>query len=154
MKKQVKKNGEIEYFLMNSADDPREFYAELGHVFASADIRKELDGYPINNDAERMWIVVFEGDRLIGFRSFGYKNDDEAVFFDSWVHPDFRHNGIYRTMIDLAVKEIRKAGRTSISAIANEKSLLILTKKGFEETRKRGRFTYLKMDIPLKEDGK
>ena len=55
-------------------------------------------------------------------------------------------------MIDLAVKEIRKAGRASISAIANERSLPILIKKGFEETSKRGRFTYLKMEIPLKEE--
>jgi len=152
MKKHVKKNGEIEYFLMNCEDDERGFYADIGHIFASAEIRKELDGYPINNDTQRMWIVAFEGERLIGFRSFGYKNDDEAVFFDSWVHPDFRHNGIYRTMIDLAVKEIRKAGRASISAIANERSLPILIKKGFEETSKRGRFTYLKMEIPLKEE--
>jgi GNAT superfamily N-acetyltransferase len=151
MKTQVKQNGEIEYYLMNSADDPRGFYAEVGHIFADAEIRKELDGYPINNDAERMWIAAFEGERLIGFRSFGYKNDENAVFFDSWVHPDFRHNGVYRTMIDLAIKEIRKTGRTSINAIANEKSLPILSKKGFEETHKRGRFTYLRMEIPMKE---
>lgn len=152
MKKQVKKSGEITYYLMNSTDDPRDFYAELGHVFASAEIRKELDGYPINNDAERMWVVAFEGDRLIGFRSFGYKSDDDAVFFDSWVHPDFRHNGVYRTMIDLAIKEIRKTGRTAINAIANDKSLPILSKRGFKETRKRGRFTYLRLGIPFKEE--
>lgn len=150
MKKLLQQDGDIAYYLMNSADSPQEFYADLGHIFASAEIRKDLDGYPINNDDERLWIIAFDGDRVIGFRSLGYKNDDEAVFFDSWVHPDFRHNGIYRTMIDFAVKEIRKAGRTSVNAIANEKSLPILTKKGFEETRKRGRFTYLRLELPMK----
>ncbi|MDI9423592.1 MAG: GNAT family N-acetyltransferase [Spirochaetota bacterium] len=154
MKKILKKSGELEYFLMSSADDPRGFYSETGHIFASAAIRKELDGYPINNDDERLWICAFEGERLVGFRSFGYKNDEEAVFFDSWVHSDFRGNGIYRTMIDLALKEIRKNGRTHVTAIANEKSLPILLKKGFEEVRKRGRFTYLRLEMPYKEDEK
>ena len=44
MKKILKKSGELEYFLMSSADDPRGFYSETGHIFASAAIRKELDG--------------------------------------------------------------------------------------------------------------
>lgn len=150
MKELLKKEGDLEYYLMSSADEPRNFYADLGHIFASSEIRKELDGYPINNESERLWIVAMEDTAVVGFRSFGFKSDEDAVFYDSWVHPDRRNNGIYKKMIDFAITEIKKAGRTAVNAIANEKSLPILSKKGFAKTRKRGRFSYLRLEIPMR----
>ena len=152
MKKLLRQDGDIAYYLMNSADSPREFYADLGHIFASAEIRKELDGYAINNDDGRLWIVAMEDVAVIGFRSFGLKSGDEnqAVFYDAWVHPDRRNNGIYRKLIDYALSEIRKLGRSEVLAIANERSLPVLSKRGFTEYRKRGRFTYLRLELPTK----
>ena len=152
MKKLLQQDGDIAYYLMNSADSPREFYADLGHIFASAEIRKDLDGYPINNDDERLWIIAMEDVAVIGFRSFGLKsgNEDTAVFYDAWVHPDRRNNGIYRKLVDFALKEVRKLGRSEVLAIANERSLPALSKRGFVEYRKRGRFTYLRLELPTK----
>jgi GNAT superfamily N-acetyltransferase len=152
MKKLLRQDGDIAYYLMSSADSPREFYADLGHIFASTEIRKELDGYAINNDDERLWIVTMEDVAVIGFLSFGLKsnNENQAIFYDAWVHPDRRNNGIYRKLINLSLSKIRKLERSEVLVIANERSLPVLSKCGFTEYRKRGRFTYLRLELPMK----
>lgn len=147
MKELLSRSGELCYYLMGSKDSPREFYADMGWIFASAEIRKDLDDYPINNDGDRLWIVAMEGEMVVGFRSFGFKNDTDAVFFDAWVRPERRGNGVYRKMLDLALKHVRKGGRICVTAIANANSLPALTKAGFKETRRRGKFAYLRLDM-------
>lgn len=143
----IVKGSPVRFYLMNSADDPHDFYGEMGHVFASADIRKELDGYPINNDNDRYWIVAFnKKGKLVGFRAFG-NSDEKGYFYDTWIDEQFRGTGIYRVMFDHAESELVDRGVKTISVIGNEKARPILEKFGFVVDRMRGRFAYMHKEI-------
>ena len=85
----------ITYRLMSSADDEKEFYAVMGKFFASAKVRRDFHGYPLNNDDARQWIVAFDGENVIGFGSFGVDKNEIGHLYDAWVHPDFRKRGIH-----------------------------------------------------------
>ncbi|MDI9393288.1 MAG: GNAT family N-acetyltransferase [Synergistota bacterium] len=136
----------VKFYLMNSADDPYSFYGEMGYIFASAEIRKELDGYPINNDPGRQWVVAFRNDDIVGFRSFG-QSEGKGVFYEAWVAPQYRRSGIYRAMLALAESELTDKNVKIISVVANEKARPILEKFGFDVDRMRGRFAYMHKDL-------
>jgi hypothetical protein len=128
-------------FHMTAEHDPKAFYAEMGHIFASREIRKELDGYPVENEPGRKWVVVYYGDEVVGFRSYDVNEKGEGVYYDAWVREDCRKNGLYRQMLDLAESELKKSfGVSVIKAIGNSTSAPILKKKGFHTVKMRGKF--------------
>lgn len=136
----------VQFYLMNSTDDPRGFYGEMGHIFASAEIRKELDGYPINNDDDRQWIAAFKDGELVGFRAFGHSGE-KGFFYETWIVPQYRKTGIYRVMLKHAESELADKNVKIISVVANEKARPILEKFGFDVDRMRGRFAYMHKDL-------
>jgi ribosomal protein S18 acetylase RimI-like enzyme len=138
---------QYELYRMSAQGDSKEFYAEMGHIFASREIRKELDGYPIDNTPERMWIVAYLGEKVVGFRSYGTDSKGEGVFFDAWVREDCRRNGLYRRMLQLAEQDLREIGARIIRAIGNDNSTPILQEQGFKILRKRGRFNVMEKVI-------
>ena len=126
---------------MKAEDDPKAFYAEMGPIFASRDIRMELDGYPVENEPGRKWIVAYWGDEVVGFRSYDVNEKGEGIYYDAWVREDCRKNGLYRFMLDLAESELRRSFEVvKIKAIGNPISAPILEKKGFRTVKMRGKF--------------
>lgn len=128
-------------YRMMAEEDMKAFYAEIGHVFASREIRKELDGYPVDNEPGRKWIVAYWGDEVVGFRSYDVSERGEGIYYDAWVREDCRKNGLYSQMLDLAENELQKSfGVSIIKAIGNPTSAPILEKKGFRTIKMRGKF--------------
>lgn len=138
MKELVKKIKGLAIYRMASRGDERSFYADLGWIFASREIRRELDGYPIDNDDDRRWLVAFRGDEAVAFRSYWVKGET-GRFGDAWVAPPLRGNGIYSTLITLAIRDLAKSGAISVTAVANERSRPGLEKAGFAVVKPRGK---------------
>mgnify|MGYP001202735756 CR=1 FL=1 len=139
--KMIAEYKDYKIYRMKAEDDLKAFYAEMGHIFASKDIRIELDGYPIENEPGRRWIVAYLGNEVVGFRSYGVNKTGEGVYYDAWVRKDCRKNGLYRQMLDLAEGDLEKTfGVTKIKAIGNPMSAPILEKNGFRTVRTRGKF--------------
>lgn len=134
------------------ADGAEEFYALLGWIFASKQIRAELDGYPIDNDDDRYWVVALSPnkDRVVGFRSFGCSPEkNKAMFYDAWVHPEYRKKGIYSRMNKIAISQmISSCPCAVLTATANDRSLPGLLKLGLTVHRKVGRFHKLSGPLP------
>lgn len=151
MKNLVKKSNNVEIYRMSSRGDERNFYADMGWVFASRDIRKELDDYPIDNDDDRRWLVAFKGDEVVAFRSYYFK-DDVGRFADAWVSPPLRRQHVYSTLIKLAIHDMASAGVKRITAVANERSRPGLEKAGFTMTKLRGK-KFFDMEMIVGEKG-
>lgn len=141
------KVGVLSIYRMTADDKPREFYADMGNVFASPEIRKDMDGYPVSNIPGRQWIVAFDGQTVVGFRSFDI-NEDTVVYRDAWVDEIYRNNGLYTRMLETAETLLSMATAVKrIKAIGNPKAAPILQKHGFVVTSMRGRFAYLEKEI-------
>jgi len=137
---------DYDIFLMNSAEDKKKFYAEMGEFFVRADVRKDLDGYPLNNTDERLWYVAYCHDKPIGFRSFEI-HGEKAEYGDAWVDPEHRGKSLYNKMLELSIAYTKDHGAKYINAIGNANSTPALKKHGFEIYRKRGRFNYMRLVV-------
>lgn len=139
-----------EIYLMRADGDARRFYADLGHIFASPEIRRDMDGYPVSNIEHRGWIVAFRkgGPEVVAFRSFDVDPDSKvATYRDAWVDEPYRQNGIYNHLLDLTEHHLSLNLVKRIKAIGNPKAAPILQKHGFVVTSMRGRFAYLEKEI-------
>ena len=133
----------ITYRLMSSADDEKEFYAVMGKFFASAKVRRDFHGYPLNNDDARQWIVAFDGENVIGFGSFGVDKNEIGHLYDAWVHPDFRKRGIHTHMLNLRMQWFLNHNIESVKVIAYPSTEKLFKKLGFCIERMRGQYAYM-----------
>ena len=115
----------------------------MGKFFASAKVRRDLDGYPLNNDDSRMWIVAFDGENVIGFGSFGVDKNEIGNLYDAWVHPDFRRHGIHTHMLNLRMEWFIEHNIETIRVVAYPSTQKLFTKLGFLVERMRGRYAYM-----------
>lgn len=93
----------IKYSVMSVQKNGAEFYSKLGYLFASKKIRKELGGYPLNNEDNWQWIVATKQDDVIGFIALEPKK--KSIYIDSfYVFDKYRGKGIFQAMLDMALK--------------------------------------------------
>lgn len=93
----------IKYYVMSVQKNGSEFYSKLGYLFASRNIRKELGGYPLNNEDNWQWIVATKQDDVVGFIALEPKK--KSIYIDSfYVFEKYRSKGIFQAMLDMALK--------------------------------------------------
>lgn len=142
----------IRYRLMSTADGEKEFYSIMGKFFASAEVRRDFDGYPLNNDDSRLWIVAFDGEKVVGFGSFGVNKKDVGQFYDAWVHPDYRKQGIHKKMINYRMHWFIDHNISTVRVVAYPSTVEMFKKLGFSIEQQRGKYAYM-IGIPtLMED--
>lgn len=133
----------IRYHLMSTQDGEREFYGVMGKFFASADIRRDLDGYPLNNDDSRMWIVAFDGEKPVGFGSFGVLKNNEGQLYDAWVAPEYRRQGIHKSLLAMRLDWFAEHGVVTVHVIAYPSTRERFLQMGFKIDRMRGKYAYM-----------
>ncbi|NLS25093.1 hypothetical protein S2M10_00560 [Sphingomonas sp. S2M10] len=84
---------------MRSADDEAAFFSVMGRFFASATVRKDCGGYPLNDGAGYRWFVVRRtpSSEVLGFVGI----EQQAGIFRiryGYVCPDVRGHGLFRAL--------------------------------------------------------
>ena len=47
-----------DFLLLRSYDDEAAFFAQMGRFFASATVRRDCGGYPLNDGPRHRWFIV------------------------------------------------------------------------------------------------
>jgi ribosomal protein S18 acetylase RimI-like enzyme len=141
------------YRQMSAAESEKEFYGLMGKFFASAAVRKDFDGYPINNEPSRQWIIALIGDKVVGFGSFDLIKDDIGQLFDAWVDPDYRRNHIYRTILDYRMQWFIDHEIKVVRVVAYPTTRGVFESLGFAITRVRGKYAYME-GTPVRIEGR
>ena len=60
-----------DFLLLRSYDDEAAFFAQMGRFFASATVRRDCGGYPLNDGPRHRWFIVrrHHHARVLGFIS-------------------------------------------------------------------------------------
>lgn len=132
----------ITYRLMCAEDGEKEFYSVMGKFFASMDIRREV-GYAISNDDNRLWVVAFEGEHVIGFASFGIDKKGCGHFYDAWIAEKHRHKGIYKIMTNYRMHWFVNHNISAIRIIVPPEGLEFYKKLGFTVETMRGKYSWM-----------
>lgn len=131
---------------MTAAQDEAKFYGKIGHYFASRAVRKELGGYPMNNEPDWPWLIAIEKQRfeVVGFVCIE-PFDDYFMIHDCYVNEDYRGKGIFKTMIN-KVSHYAKTENKYLRTCAFEKVKPIFEKVGFIATKQNGQWHLMKKE--------
>ncbi len=87
--------GNFRLSILTNTDE--RFYPLLGPYLARRDIVTALGG-PLYDDPGKLWVVVFDGEKLAGFGGLVI-NGDEAHLCSDYVLPEYRRQGIHSWLI-------------------------------------------------------
>mgnify|MGYP002349134949 CR=1 FL=1 len=84
---------------LRSVDDEARFFALLGRFFASAQVRRECGGYPLNDGPLYRWFVASgkADSRAVGFASVEHRGG-ALMWREAYVRIDARGRGVFRTL--------------------------------------------------------
>ena len=135
-------------FKMMPGNDQK-FYAKMGHFFASRKIRKEIGGYPLNNEDDWIWMVATEKHRLnvAGFICIE-PTKNGLLMHDCFVESEYRGNGVFATLLEKVIY-YAEFEKKDLYASVNEKMQQVFEKRGFDIVGKRGQ--WLTMGRPRDE---
>ena len=129
-----------------SAENNPDFYLKFGPFFASREIRKDLDGYPLSNEDDWQWITALDKNNIVGFMALEPKGGACHIHV-SYVFPDYRKQGILKKFVKRCVDESKG---TIIATIRNELEKTY-TSAGFIVTGKKGKnWLNIRRDIDAK----
>lgn len=139
---------DIHYKIMRAADEGEKFYAKLGRFFASKEVRKEVGGYPIDNDPEWTWIIAQEKRTfgVVGFISLA-PNKDTLEIRVFYVEGKYRKQRIATTLIEKAEHFAKHEGLKHVSANVTKEGQIVLEKMGYTVTRERGSWRVMKKEL-------
>lgn len=79
-------------------------------------------------------LVARHGGMIVGIISYGYLEHDKSIFiYMGWVHPEFRRNGIYRSLIGKLKGLAAERGAlriTGATVVSNTDMQAVMTKLG------------------------
>ena len=117
------------------------------HVAAVAEMEKLCFSDPWSENSVRYeltnplsyWLVAMEGDRVAGY--VGSQTVlDEADMMNIAVHPDFRRQGIARTMVETLVAELKEKNVRSLTLevrVSNDPAISLYHQMGFVQVGRR-----------------
>ena len=117
------------------------------HVAAVAEMEKLCFSDPWSENSVRYeltnplsyWLVALEGDRVAGY--VGSQTVlDEADMMNIAVHPDFRRQGIARTMVETLVAELKEKNVRSLTLevrVSNDPAISLYHQMGFVQVGRR-----------------
>lgn len=141
---------DFHYKIMRAAEDGEKFYAKVGHFLASKAVRKEIGGYPIDNEPDWTWIVAQEKRTfgVVGFISLAPAGDtlEIRVFY---VEEKYRKQHVATTLIEKAEHYAKHEGYKAISANVTGAGHALLEKLGYVAVRERGNWRIMKKGVAL-----
>ena len=88
-----------DFLLLRSYDDEAAFFAQMGRFFASATVRRDCGGYPLNDGPRHRWFIVrrHHHARVLGFISIELQSGAVRIR-DGYVRPEARQLGLFRAL--------------------------------------------------------
>jgi len=141
------KESEMEVKKYRSMENKKKFFGLMGEFFASKEVRKELGGYPMNDDVNYVWFVLQKanGD-VMGFLSMEDKKD-KTIIHDFYMIHKFRKKGFFRMILNEAIKYAEER-KLPIEVKVLEDVVNIFKNRGFKEVNKKGKWYTLKKEFP------
>lgn len=117
------------------------FYNDLGPIFGSREIEKELGG-KVYDDPGRTWFVAKAGDKVAGVCCYEIKAG-KAQLKSAYVYPEFRGQGLWNKLCDMRERAaFEHVDELVVTAKGEHKDIWL--KRGFEETGKRGSYVTMR----------
>lgn len=136
--------GHFQITEMRSADDEAAFFAVMGRFFASAAVRKDCGGYPLNDGPAYRWFVAHRepGPEILGFMGIEEQTDIVRIRY-GYVCPEYRGNGLFRA---LRTQVLACADNLGAECFANVPQICVqpLAPYGFSAHSIRGNWVMLK----------
>lgn len=138
------------FSILSSSTDPDRFWPLMGPFFASKAIRKEFNGYPLNDSIHHEWVILADPDiRAFLGLDFSKLHKGESQITEMWVHPEHRGEGIASKMFHAAMERISTRGASRVVVCANpgSPSHKIFLKDGFTIRRMNGSYTWYEKEL-------
>lgn len=136
-----------------SATDGDLFWIKMGRFFASKEIRKQFDGYPLNDSNDHLWFVILKKEEVVSFLGVTLEkveNKGEIWITEMYTTPEHRQKGLSSTIFKEVLKwsnGIQLAKSLKVIAHPNSYSHNIFKKNGFEVEKMKGAYTYYTKEI-------
>ena len=118
--------------------DKKDFYGQMGEFFADRHYRKKLP-YLIN-DVDKIWYLIYERNKLIGF--FGVKVcNDNTLISDIYIKEEYNDTNIFEFMAKHLSELYKTEDLKVLTKITKEKE--IWESLGFEEIGNRGNYVVM-----------
>lgn len=123
--------------VMTSAKQGRELFGHIGRFLASADVRKELGGYPINDGPDYVWLIALRKRSMtcVGFLSYEI-TPEKATLRYTYVEEAHRGNGVFREMRRQFLALVDSAGVVAHATVCGDRAAAALKTYGFSPVGK------------------
>ncbi|WP_243040114.1 hypothetical protein [Dyella sedimenti] len=134
---------DCEFVAWRSIDDEAAFFAQMGRFFASATVRRECGGYPLNDGPRYRWLVVRHkgAARVLGFVSMEMQADLVRIR-EGYVRAEARGCGLFRELRRRALEDIDRLGLDCAMRVP-QACVPFLEPHGFHVCSTRGRWVSL-----------
>jgi len=128
-------------------DRDREFYADMGPFFASAEVSKEL-GSPLYDEAGSFWVIARKAKKVVGWSVFRIRKDGVAVFDWTYVVPEWRQEGLWERLYDFKMDWLRERGVARVNtATSDEDMQRAFKKRGWRVRREKGAWLFYEREV-------
>ncbi|MGE8655885.1 MAG: N-acetyltransferase [Achromobacter sp.] len=144
---------QYDFLHLRSYDDEAAFFAHMGRFFASATVRRDCGGYPLNDSPRHRWFVVRRRGqkRLLGF--VGIELLSGAVRIrDGYIRPEARQRGLFRELRRQVLEYIDELDQPCTLRVPHDCAPLLLP-HGFRVQSSRGSWVTLKRNTHATSDG-
>lgn len=127
-----------------SFDDETAFFAKMGRFFASATVRRECGGYPLNDGPRHRWFTVRQENdsRILGFVSIEHQADEVRIR-EGYLRVEARDKGLFRELRTRVLAYIDERGLAAKVQVL-QSNVHLLTPYGFEVHSVRGQWVTLR----------
>ncbi|WP_180188134.1 N-acetyltransferase [Achromobacter insuavis] len=133
-----------DFLLLRSYDDEPAFFAQMGRFFASATVRRDCGGYPLNDSPRHRWFIVRRHNhaRVLGFISIELQSGTVRIR-DGYIRPEARQLGLFRALRQRVLDYIDELDQPCTLRVP-WLSAALLQPYGFQPHTSRGNWTTLK----------
>jgi GNAT superfamily N-acetyltransferase len=134
---------DCEFVACRSIDDEAAFFAQMGRFFASATVRRECGGYPLNDGPRYRWLIAryMGATRVLGFISMDTLADRVRIR-EGYVRAEARGCGLFRELRRRTLEDIDRRGLACALRVP-QACVPFLEPHGFHTHSTRGRWVNL-----------
>lgn len=135
---------DYDFLQLCSYDDETAFFAQMGRFFASATVRRDCGGYPLNDGPRHRWFIVrLRGHaRVLGFVSIELLAGTARIR-DGYIRPEARRRGLFRALLQCVLDYIDERGLPCAMRVPRD-CVAPLLPHGFHIQTTRGNWVTLK----------
>lgn len=140
-------------YKISSKEDGDLFWVKMGNFFASKKIRKEFNGYPLNDSDDHTWFVTLDrNENVTAFLGVSLEkiHRNEGWITEMYTLPDYRQKGLAAKLLSTAIEYLQENDNIHfIKVVAHPESyshnLFKINKFKVESTK--GAYTYYSKKI-------